>query len=316
MGGSLPAIGITLGDPAGVGPEITRAALASGRLDPRFHYRVLDGGAGSHHFQPGNPTPESAQAALASLDESVRLLRAGEIVAVVNAPVSKQRLVPHGFPFPGQTEFYAAAFGVPEFAMMLTGPQLTVALTTCHVPLEQVPALLTSDSIVRTGRLLAAFVDRHGPASGLASRILVAGLNPHAGEGGVFGREEIDVVRPAVNHLSGEWAGTIAFEGPVSPDAVFRRAVAEKAAVLCMYHDQGLIPLKLLDFEDAVNHTLGLPIVRTSPDHGTAFELAGRNLASPASMIAAIQFAARLAAQGNRPKSDDPCLQQGFATRR
>jgi 4-hydroxythreonine-4-phosphate dehydrogenase len=160
--------------------------------------------------------------------------------------------------------------------------------------LAQVPALLDVGSIVRTGRLLAAFVEQHGSASGLGSRILVAGLNPHAGEGGVFGREEIEVLGPALDQLGAEWAGKIAFEGPVSPDAVFRRAVAERAAVLCLYHDQGLIPLKLLDFDEAVNHTLGLPVVRTSPDHGTAFELAGRNLASPASMIAAINLAAEL----------------------
>ncbi|HUF62105.1 MAG TPA: 4-hydroxythreonine-4-phosphate dehydrogenase PdxA [Verrucomicrobiales bacterium] len=296
MSSDLPVIGITLGDPAGIGPEIIRAALASSRLDPRFRYRLLGGETSSGRFCPGHPTEDSARAALDSLHESVRLLRQGTIAAVVNAPVSKHRLQPLGFAFPGQTEFYAKAFRTTDFAMMLAGPHLTVALATCHVPLALVPGLLSIEAILRTGRLLAAYLERQSPESAVQPRILVPGLNPHAGENGTIGREEIDVVAPAVGRLAEEWEGRVGFEGPVSPDAVFRRAVAERAAVLCLYHDQGLIPLKLLDFDEGVNHTLGLPVIRTSPDHGTAFDLAGRGLASPASMIAAINFAARIAA--------------------
>ncbi len=305
----LPVIGITLGDPAGIGPEITRSALASNQLDPRFRYRILSSDTGSARFRPGHPTEDSARAALSSLHESVRLLREGTIAAVVNAPVSKHRLQPLGFAYPGQTEFYAEAFETADFAMMLAGPRLTVALATCHVPLALVPGLLSIEAILRTGRLLAAYLESEGPEAGVAPRILVPGLNPHAGENGTCGREEIDVVAPAVNRLAAEWEGRVAVEGPVSPDAVFRQAVAEKAAVLCLYHDQGLIPLKLLDFEEGVNHTLGLPVTRTSPDHGTAFDLAGRGLASPASMIAAINFAARIAA---RIAATRPAGQQGL----
>jgi 4-hydroxythreonine-4-phosphate dehydrogenase len=281
----MPVIGITLGDAAGIGPEVVAAALASGKLDTRFEYRVIGKSTGA---TPGVPTPESARGALAALEESARLLRVGEISAVVTGPIHKARMQAEGFAFPGQTEFFADRAGVRDFAMCLTGGALTVALVTAHVPLREVPGLLSSQEIIRVGRLLAAFLQRR---LGREPRIAVAGLNPHAGESGALGREEIEIIDPAVTLL-----GPTIFAGPFSPDTVFNRAVAgEFDGVLCMYHDQGLIPLKLHAFDSGVNITLGLPYPRTSPDHGTAFELAGKNLARPDSMIAAIRLAAELA---------------------
>jgi 4-hydroxythreonine-4-phosphate dehydrogenase len=192
-----------------------------------------------------------------------------------------------GFAFPGQTEFYAARAGVRDFAMCLTGGALTVALVTAHVPLREVAGLLSAREIVRVGRLLETFLQQRLKRE---PRIAVAGLNPHAGESGALGREEIEIIEPAITLLGGP-----VFSGPFSPDTVFNRAVArEFDGVLCMYHDQGLIPLKLHAFDSGVNVTLGLPYPRTSPDHGTAFELAGKGLARADSMIAAVRLAGEL----------------------
>ena len=292
-------IGITLGDPAGIGPEVVRAALDSGRLDPRFRYHII-GEAGA--AVPGRPTPESARAAIAALEEAARLAVSGEIAAVVTGPIHKANAQAEGFDFPGQTEFFAARAGVDDFAMLLTGGALTVALVTTHVALAEVPRLATGPEIERVGALLARFLLRR--SGGRPVRIAVAGLNPHAGESGAMGREEIDVIAPATARLAAQWSGQgVAFAGPFSPDTLFFRAVAgEFDGVLCMYHDQGLIPLKLHAFDLGVNVTLGLPFVRTSPDHGTAFEIAGRGIARPESMIAALQLAAELA--GLRPDAD------------
>ena len=277
-------IGITLGDPAGIGPEIVNAALASGKLDPAFSYRVI-GERGK--TVAGEPTPETARAARAALEESVELLRRGEIAAVVTGPIHKARMQAIGFEFPGQTEFYAQRAGVKNFAMCLTGGTLTVALVTAHVPLKDVASLLSAGEIVRVGKLLHDFLTtrlRRDP------RIAVAGLNPHAGESGTMGREEIEIIAPAIAALDSPH-----FTGPISPDTVFNRAVAgEFDGVLCMYHDQGLIPLKLHAFDKGVNVTLGLPFPRTSPDHGTAFEIAGKKTARADSMIAAIRLAGEL----------------------
>ncbi|MDB6134935.1 MAG: pdxa: 4-hydroxythreonine-4-phosphate dehydrogenase pdxa [Verrucomicrobiales bacterium] len=287
-----PVIGITLGDAAGIGPEVTRGALAGGKLDPRFEYRVI---GRCPQAVPGQPDAVTARAALDSLEESVRLLKTGELAAVVTAPVSKDLLAAHGFEFPGQTEFYAARFGVSDFQMCLTGPHLTVGLVTIHEPLSRVPGLLTTAEIVRHGRLLADFCRRRGRKN---PRIAVAGLNPHAGENGRMGTEEQTTILPAVAELNAAEAEPV-FHGPLPPDTLFYKAArGAYDAVLCMYHDQGLIPLKLLDFDEAVNLTLGLPVIRTSPDHGTAFDIAGRNMASPASMTAALRLAAELAAHG------------------
>jgi 4-hydroxythreonine-4-phosphate dehydrogenase len=281
-------IGITIGDPAGIGPEIIDAALASEKLDRAFEYRVI-GDRGD--AKPGQPMPETSRVARAALEAAAELLSAGEIAAVVTGPIHKARMQAIGFEFPGQTEFFARRAGVENFAICLTGGQLTVALVTAHVPLKDVPAQLSTSEIVRVGNLLAHFLIRRGGAP----RIAVAGLNPHAGESGALGREEIDVIEPAVDALRAEWSERAQFCGPISPDTVFHRAVSgEFDGVLCMYHDQGLIPLKLHAFDTGVNVTLGLPFPRTSPDHGTAFEIAGRGLARADSMIAAIQLAASL----------------------
>jgi 4-hydroxythreonine-4-phosphate dehydrogenase len=286
-------IGITLGDPAGIGPEIIRSALASGKV-PDADYRVL-GEPEGHSL--GQPTPASARVARAALEESARLALANEIDAVVTGPIHKARMYEIGFQFPGQTEFFAARCGVENFAMLLTGAGLTVALVTTHIPLGDVTKILRTDEIVRVGRLLQAFLVRRG-----RSRIAVAGLNPHAGESGTLGREEIEMVAPAIAQLQSAISNqqSAIFSGPFPPDTIFHRAVeGEFDAVLCMYHDQGLIPLKLHAFHEGVNVTLGLPFPRTSPDHGTAFAIAGKGIARPDSMIAAIRLAVELAEAPN-----------------
>jgi 4-hydroxythreonine-4-phosphate dehydrogenase len=213
-----------------------------------------------------------------------------------------------GFKFPGQTEFFAERCGVKNFAMCLTGGKITVALVTTHIPLSEVPRALTQSEIVRVGLLLADFLsrrrsprrpkmDRSSPAA-QGPRIAVAGLNPHAGESGKIGSEEIDIIAPAIAELKSEIRNAKSeITGPHSPDTVFHRAIEGKfEGVLCMYHDQGLIPLKLHAFHEGVNVTLGLPFPRTSPDHGTAFDIAGKGLAQPDSMIAALNLAVELAA--------------------
>lgn len=285
---AMKRIVITLGDPAGIGPEVVDKALASGGLPAGFEFDVLgDRAAGV----PGKPDARSAAAALTALDAAVADLKAGRAAAVVTAPVCKDGLQAIGFEFPGQTEYFAAAFGVPDYAMLLTGKRLTVGLVTIHEAISAVPRLITPDLIVRTGLLTASFLRRRGIVS---PRIAVAGLNPHAGENGAFGDEESRIIAPAIERLN--QSGAASFSGPAVPDAVFRDA-AQGAfdAVLAMYHDQGLIPLKLLDFDNAVNVTLGLPVPRTSPDHGTAFGIAGKNQADPSSMISAIRLACELA---------------------
>ncbi len=286
-----PVIGVTPGDAAGIGPEVVRAALASGQLDTSFDYAII---GAEDAGEPGHPTAATASASWASLEEAARRAINGELAAVVTGPVCKAGLYEIGFPFPGQTEFFAARCATENFAMTLTGRGLTVSLVSTHLSLLDAVQSLASNEIVRVGELLATFLRRRlrRPV-----RIAVAGLNPHAGEGGSLGREEIEVIAPAVATLSAlHRAGEVSFGGPVSPDAVFHQAVAGRwDGVLCMYHDQGLIPLKLHAFEEGVNVTIGLPIIRTSPDHGTAFELAGKNQAHPGSMIAALCLAAELA---------------------
>lgn len=280
-----PVIGITAGDPAGIGPEVIRAALASGRLPAGIDYEVT--GAMEGH-EPGRPTEAGALAAVAALESAAAKLLSGEWDAVVTGPVSKQALHRVGYRFPGQTEFFAERAKEENFAMCLTGGGLTVGLVTAHVPTAAVAGLLSAGEIIRVGKLLAAFLRQLGHAS---PRIAVAGFNPHAGEGGDLGGEEIAIISPAVAALA---AGGD-FSGPYPPDTVFHRAVGGAFdGVLCMYHDQGLIPLKLLAFDSGVNVTLGLPFVRTSPDHGTAFDIAGKNLARPDSMVAAIRLASRM----------------------
>jgi len=285
-------VGITLGDQAGIGPEVVRAALASGRLPADAQYSVI---GPEIDCSLGQPTKETALAARDALEEAAKLALRGEIDAVVTAPIHKAGMYNLGFEFPGQTEFFAERCGVTNFAMLLTGGKLTVALVTVHLPLRDVPAALRTDEIVRVGALLHEFLGRRGIRP---PRIAVAGLNPHAGESSALGTEERDIIEPAVQKLQAAIGNRQAaiVAGPFSPDTIFYHAAnGDWDAVLCMYHDQGLIPLKLHAFHDGVNVTLGLPFPRTSPDHGTAFEIAGKNIARPDSMIAAINLAVELA---------------------
>ena len=294
MSTTKPRIGITLGDCAGIGREIVDLALKSGRVAQAADYKTI----GKYpDCTPGHPTAETARAAAAALEEAVTLARRGELDAIVTGPVHKARMYNVGFRFPGQTEFFAERCGVKNFAMCLTGGKLTVALVTTHIPLRKVPRALKQSEIVRVGLLLAEFLRRRGNN---ASRIAIAGLNPHAGESGKLGKEEIEIIAPAIEELNSSLVtrhSSQVFTGPHSPDTIFHRAIdGEFDAVLCMYHDQGLIPLKLHAFHDGANVTLGLPFPRTSPDHGTAFEIAGKGIARADSMIAAINLAVELTA--------------------
>jgi 4-hydroxythreonine-4-phosphate dehydrogenase len=263
--------------------------------------------------KPGEPTIETARSAATALEEAVTLARRGELNAIVTGPVHKARMYEAGFKFPGQTEFFAERCGIKNFAMCLTGGKITVALVTIHIPLDKVSSALKQSAIVRIGLLLADFLSRRSSAKADRSsaavrgpRIAVAGLNPHAGESGRFGREEIEMIAPAISELSAiRNPQSAIFSGPHSPDTVFHRAIeGEFDAVLCMYHDQGLIPLKLHAFHTGVNVTLGLPFPRTSPDHGTAFEIAGKGIARPESMIAAINLAVELTCSRGSPSAE------------
>ena len=286
----IPRIGITLGDCAGIGPEIVDLALKSGRVPDSAEYVTI---GRQPDCKPGKPTIETARAAAAALEEAVTRARRGELNAIVTGPIHKARMYEAGFKFPGQTEFFADRCGLENFAMCLTGGKITVALVTAHIPLSEVPRALKQSEIVRVGSLLLDFLKRRGIHS---PRIAVAGLNPHAGESGKIGREEIEIIAPAVAELQKSCGARSTITGPASPDTIFHRvAEGEFDAILCMYHDQGLIPLKLHAFHNGVNVTLGLPFPRTSPDHGTAFEIAGKGIARANSMIAAINLAVELA---------------------
>ncbi|MGJ8673264.1 4-hydroxythreonine-4-phosphate dehydrogenase PdxA [Rubritalea sp.] len=282
----MKKIGITLGDQAGVGPEVVDAALFDLTIPDGFQIEIL--GERLDGVILGQPTRETAQMALESLEEGARKLNSGEIDAIVTGPVAKEGLHELGFNFPGQTEFFADRLACENHAMCLTGANLTVALVTIHVALSQVPTLISQEEIVRVGKLLADFCQQKGASQ---ARVAVCGLNPHAGENGAFGHEDIEIISPAIKQLNAESQSAV-FSGPHSADTVFSHAVnGDYDAVLCMYHDQGLIPLKLLDFDTGVNTTLGLPRPRTSPDHGTAFDIAGKGIAKSSSMRHAIQLA-------------------------
>ena len=285
-----PKIGITLGDCAGIGPEIVDLALKSKKIPDAAEYVVI---GRQPNCKPGEPTIETARTAAAALEEAVTRARRGDLQAVVSGPIHKAKMYEAGFKFPGQTEFFAERWGVKNFAMCLAGNKLTVALVTTHIPLAKVPGALKQSEIVRVGLLLVKFLQRRGIKS---PRIAVAGLNPHAGESGKIGREEIEIIASAIAELQKTCGARSTISGPASPDTIFHRTIeGEFDAVLCMYHDQGLIPFKLLEFHSGVNTTLGLPFPRTSPDHGTAFEIAGKGIAKPDSMIAAINLAVELA---------------------
>jgi 4-hydroxythreonine-4-phosphate dehydrogenase len=291
-----PVIAVTLGDPAGIGPEITDAALASPELPGDFDFEVL----GRFQTTPGHPTQEGARAALEALERAAKGALEGRYAAVVTGPIHKTRMQEVGFRFPGQTEFFAKRWNAPNHAMLLTGGQLTVALVTAHLPLAEVPRRLSIAEIVRVGSLLADFLRSRGHPR---PRLAVAGLNPHAGENGLLGREDLELIQPAAHQLAQRLEAKAEVSGPWAPDAVFREAIEGRFdGVLCMYHDQGLIPLKLHAFDSGVNVTLGLPFPRTSPDHGTAFEIAGKNIARSSSMQAALQLATSLV----RSRLQDP----------
>lgn len=284
-----PVIGYTLGDQSGIGPEVISAALASGELPEEAEYRLI----GCRADVPlGKPNPESAKYAFEHLEQAALALREGAVDAVVTAPVCKETLHDAGFRWPGQTEFFAERLETDNYAMCLTGKRLTVGLATIHTSLQSVPSLLNTEELVRIGALLKDFCIRKGIRR---PRIALAALNPHAGEHGAFGEEDGTIIAPAVEQLGSLFPDAV-FDGPSVPDCVYRDAVEGiYDAVLAPYHDQGLIPLKLVDFHTAVNVTLGLPRPRLSPDHGTAFNLAGTGKANPSSTIHAFQLAVRMA---------------------
>ncbi len=285
-----PVIGYTLGDQAGIGPETMAAALP--RLPDKAEFRLI---GRRIDCCPGRPTEESSRTALEHLELAAEALKAGTIDAVVTAPICKEGLHRLGFPFPGQTEFFAARLGVEDYAMCLTGRHLTCVLATTHVALADVPGRLNSAELVRVGRLVARFLQSMGKAT---PRVALAGLNPHNGEAGAFGDEEARLIAPAVAQLQQGSAGA-SFCGPCVPDVVYRDAAfGLYDAVVAPYHDQALIPLKLLDFDNAVNATIGLPRLRVSPDHGTAFGIAGKGLANPASTLRAFEVALASALHG------------------
>jgi 4-hydroxythreonine-4-phosphate dehydrogenase len=248
---------------------------------------------------PGRPSPVAGPHVIGWIETAVALALAGDAAAVVTAPIAKATLYEAGFAYPGHTEFLGALTGAAPLAgargpvMMLAAADLRVALVTVHAPLARVPDLVTLPRIVHAGLVTAQALTRDFGIA--APRIAVAGLNPHAGEGGTIGREEVEVVGPAVEALR---AAGIDARGPAPADSLFHPAArATYDAALCLYHDQALIPVKMLDFWGGVNLTLGLPIVRTSPDHGVAFDIAGQGVARPDSLIAAIRLAAQIAAR-------------------
>lgn len=284
-----PVIGYTLGDQAGIGPEVISAALASGELPEDAEYRLIGKRV---ELPPERPNAESAKHAFDHLEQAAHALREGTVDAVVTAPVCKETLHEAGFRWPGQTEFFAERLETTNYAMCLTGKRLTVGLATIHTSLQSVPSLLETEELVRIGTLLKDFCIRRGI---MRPRIALAALNPHAGEHGDFGDEDGNIIAPAVERLRAIHPDA-AFDGPSVPDCVYRDAVeGNYDAVLAPYHDQGLIPLKLVDFHTAVNVTLGLPRPRLSPDHGTAFNLAGTGKANPSSTIHAFQLAVQMA---------------------
>jgi 4-hydroxythreonine-4-phosphate dehydrogenase len=299
----LARLAITCGDPAGIGPEIIAAWLAANPGDasgvavigPTKWLESLDTAAekiavGLEDFSAtlGQPTGEGALVAWAAMERSAAGCKSGEFSGVVTGPVSKAELARIGYAFPGQTEFFAARWG-GEPVMAFCGGKLKVALATWHIPLHHVARLLGPHLLRRT----IAAADALARADGIvAPRIGVCGLNPHAGEDGLLGLEERDLLNPALVHLQAEFPGlSLCLPG----DTLFARSLrGEFDVVVALYHDQGLAPLKVIDFDEAVNVTLGLPYVRTSPDHGTAFGLAGKGRASSRSFANAVTVARRL----------------------
>jgi 4-hydroxythreonine-4-phosphate dehydrogenase len=332
-GGTPAPILITMGEPSGIGPEVAAAAwqMLGGHIAGRALRLVGDrsvfrrfgeypdevfwpaDGPGSpgtagvppaglqseNSAGPGEAKKRPAErrgsheqlAVVAALDIAVRAALAGEAAAIVTAPVHKAKLLDAGFPFAGHTEYLAERTGAPRAVMMLMGAGLRVVPLTIHIPLAEVPAAISQHAIVETAEIVLQSLARDFAIP--HPRLAVTGLNPHAGESGKLGREDGDIIAPAVAALR---ARGHLVKGPLPADTMFHEAArAQYDAALCMYHDQALIPLKTLAFWDGVNVTLGLPIIRTSPDHGTACDIAGKGIADPRSMLAAIRLAAEMA---------------------
>jgi 4-hydroxythreonine-4-phosphate dehydrogenase len=316
---SAPIV-LTCGDPSGIGPEIAAKAWAAGERfvwlgDPRHlpagtDWRAVDEGEASgdgalavlrHDFAapalPGQPDAANAAGVIAVIERAVRLVQSGKAAAICTAPIHKKALKDGaGFAFPGHTEFLAHLAGVERVVMMLACPELRVVPATIHIALSEVPKALTPDVLEATIRITHAGLRRDFGI--VAPRIAVAGLNPHAGEGGAMGREELDWMAPLVARLAAEG---MSIRGPLPADTMFHAAARRGYDVaVCAYHDQALVPIKTIDFAGGVNVTLGLPFVRTSPDHGTAYDIAGRGVADPSSLIAALQMARDMAAARGR----------------
>lgn len=326
-----PLVAVTMGDPSGVGPEIIAKALADPQIcrvcrplvlgdqaameraisitGARLGMNLVSGESSfaglsdnvvnllplselSHvDMEFGRPSPKAGDAVYRYIKEAAGLCLSGKAAAMATAPINKEALNRAGHEYPGHTELLAELTGAKEFVMMLAGERLRVALVTIHEAIADVPALITRDRVLSTIRTVHKDVGRYFRKD---PRLAVLALNPHSGEGGLFGNEEKDIIGPAVDTARNEGIDAV---GPLSADTLFHFAArGDYDAVVCMYHDQGLIPLKLLHFDDGVNITLGLPIIRTSVDHGTAYNLAGTGRASEASMVAAITMAARMAA--------------------
>jgi len=290
---TLPVIAVTVGDPAGIGPEIVALAVR----DPRVQAACRPLIYGPHEaadlaaYPVGQVHPESGRRAYAEVVRAVEDALAGRVQAIATAPINKAAFAAAGLPWRGHTDLLAHLCGIDGATMMFWSQPLRVVLATVHIPLAQVPSALTSAHLLHTIRVTAVSMPRFGIT---APRIAVAGLNPHAGEDGLLGREELDVMAPAIEAARAEG---IEVTGPFPGDTVFVRAArGDFDVVVACYHDQGLIPIKLLAFGHAVNVTLGLPIIRTSVDHGTAFDIARQGRADAGSMVEAILLAARLAA--------------------
>lgn len=318
-------VGITQGDGNGIGYEVIIKALADERmLDictpviygsskifgfykkqihniDQINTNVINSAKDVYHkrvnivnclpenvfVEPGQPTPESAKCAMTSLQRAVEDIKNGYIDVLVTTPINKRAMVSEGFGYTGHTEYLEKEFGVDEVAMIMVCDRLKVGVVTGHIPLKDVVSQLTAEKIVKKLRLMKSSLQMDFGID--APKIAVLGLNPHCGDGGLLGDEESQIILPAVKQANAE--GILAY-GPYSPDGFFGLGNYMKYdAVLAMYHDQGLTPFKALAFEDGVNYTAGLPVVRTSPDHGTAYEMAGRDMADPRSMMSAIYTA-------------------------
>ncbi len=323
-----PVIAITMGDPSGIGPEIIIKALGDPAIyekcspfvigsegvlkktaqnlgaTPAIHKNpdlrsfapekeklyLLDPDPEFIEFSPGMPTTRGGKAAGRYIEKGAELALKGEIDAITTAPINKETLKNAGYPFPGHTEFFASLSKTEEFGMMLAGGPLKIIFVTIHEPIAKVPSLIKKERVLKTIRLLSREMRN---LFGISSPMLgIASLNPHGGENGLFGEEELKEIIPAVQQARSEG---IQLSDLLSPDALFYKAYhGEYDAVVVMYHDQGLIPLKMIAFKESVNLTLGLPFIRTSVDHGTAYDIAGKGIADPSSLKEALFLAAKL----------------------